>query len=170
WEQFASADNMTDQFAALSVLAQLDCPERTQALAAFHARWHEQALVVDKWLAVQAASRLPTTLSVVSRLLDHPAFDLLNPNKVYALLGTFGNNHLRFHAADGSGYRFLAERIAELDPLNPQVAARLARRFDRWRRFDSGRQAKARAALLKLQASAHLSSDLGEIIERSLAE
>jgi hypothetical protein len=72
---------------------------------------------------------------------EHPAFDLHNPNKVYALLNTFGNNHVRFHAADGSGYRFLAEQIGQLDPLNPQVAARLARRFDRWRKFDAaGRQ------------------------------
>ncbi|HMW16646.1 MAG TPA: aminopeptidase N [Accumulibacter sp.] len=170
WEQFATADNMTDQFAALAVLAQLDCPERTQALADFHARWHAQALVVDKWLAVQAASRLPSTLSTVNGLLHHPSFDLRNPNKVYALLGSFGNNHLRFHAADGSGYRFLGERIAELDPLNPQVAARLARRFDRWRRFDSSRQSKARDALTSLRDSGRLSSDVGEIIERSLAE
>jgi hypothetical protein len=93
--------------------------------------------VVDKWLSVQASSRLPEHPGGGPRLLLHPAFDLHNPNKVYALLNTFGNNHVRFHAADGSGYRFLAEQIGQLDRLNPQVAARLARRFDRWRKFDA---------------------------------
>jgi aminopeptidase N len=166
--QFASADNMSDQFAALGTLAQDDCEERAQALAAFYERWHGEALVVDKWLAVQASSRLPATLTVVRELLTHPAFDLHNPNKVYALLNTFGNNHVRFHAADGSGYRFLAEQIGQLDPINPQVAARLARRFDRWRKFDSGRQEHARAALESLRSSATLSSDVREIVERAL--
>jgi hypothetical protein len=113
-------------------------PERAQALASFYERWHDEALVVDKWLSVQASSRLPDTLAGGPELLAHPAFDLHNPNKVYALLNTFGNNHVRFHAADGSGYRFLAAQIGALDRLNPQVAARLARRFDRWRKFDSG--------------------------------
>ena len=168
-QQFVSADNMTDQFAALATLAQYDCRERAQALAAFYGRWHDEALVVDKWLSVQASSRLPGTLVVVQELLAHPAFDLHNPNKVYALLNTFGNNHVRFHAADGSGYRFLAAQIAELDPRNPQVAARLARRFDRWRKFDSARQAYARAALENLRAIDGLSSDVLEIVGRALA-
>ncbi len=167
--QFATADNMTDQFAALATLAQYDCPARRDALTAFLARWRHEALVLDKWLAVQAGSRLPGTLDDVRALLVHPAFDLRNPNKVYALLGGFGGNHARFHAADGSGYRFIAERIAELDPLNPQVAARLARRFDRWRRFDAGRQAHARAALQGLHARSGLSRDVFEIVDRALA-
>jgi aminopeptidase N len=120
-------------------------------------------------LSVQASSRLPGTLVVVQELLAHPAFDLHNPNKVYALLNTFGNNHVRFHAADGSGYRFLAAQIGALDPSNPQVAARLARRFDRWRKFDSGRQAYARASLESLRAIDGLSSDVLEIVGRALA-
>ncbi|EXI91450.1 MAG: Aminopeptidase N [Candidatus Accumulibacter sp. BA-94] len=131
--QFASADNMSDQFAALAVLAQHDCDQRREALAAFHERWQGEALVIDKWLAVQASSRLPGTLAIVEALLAHASFDLHNPNKVYALLNSFGNNHVRFHSADGGGYRFLARRIAEIDRFNPQVAARLTRRFDRWR-------------------------------------
>ena len=167
--QFASADNMSDQFAALSILAQDDCRQRPAALAAFFERWQGEALVMDKWLAVQAASRLPDTLAVVQGLLAHPAFDLRNPNKVYALLNTFGNNHVRFHAADGSGYHFLAEQIGQIDRINPQVAARLARRFDRWRKFDAGRQQHARSALAKLHASKDVSSDLLEIVGRALA-
>jgi aminopeptidase N len=166
--QFESADNMTDQFAALATLAQDDCPERVQALASFYERWQDEALVVDKWLSVQAASRLPDTLAVVRELLDHPAFDLRNPNKVYALLNTFGNNHVRFHAADGGGYLFLAAQIGELDRLNPQVAARLARRFDRWRKFDQPRQQQASFALEKLRSVDGLSSDVREIVGRAL--
>ncbi|WP_300454662.1 aminopeptidase N [Accumulibacter sp.] len=166
--QFTSADNMSDQFAALAILAQDDCAPRTQALAAFYERWRDEALVVDKWLSVQAASRLPATLTVVQELLAHPGFDLRNPNKVYALLNTFGNNHVRFHAADGSAYRFLAEQIGHLDRLNPQVAARLARRFDRWRRFDAGRQRHARQALESLRRTEGLSADVLEIVGRSL--
>ena len=166
--QFASADNMTDQFAALAILAQHDDDQRQRALAGFYERWQDEALVVDKWLAVQAASRLPGTLGVVKGLLDHPAFDLRNPNKVYALLNTFGNNHVRFHAADGSGYHFLAEQIGRLDRLNPQVAARLTRRFDRWRKFDQIRQQQARLALEALRASDGRSSDVLEIVGRAL--
>ena len=124
--------------------------------------------MVDKWLAVQASSRLPATLTVVRELLTHPAFDLHNPNKVYALLNTFGNNNVRFHAADGGGYLFLATQIGEIDRLNPQVAARLARRFDRWRKFDQPRQQQASFALEKLRSVDGLSSDVREIVGRAL--
>ncbi|MEF8727506.1 MAG: aminopeptidase N [Accumulibacter sp.] len=167
--QFVSADNMSDQFAALTVLAQHDCEQRRQALATFHERWRGEALVIDKWLAVQASSRLPETLAVVEGLLAHPSFDLHNPNKVYSLLNSFGNNHVRFHAADGAGYRFLARQIADIDRFNPQVAARLTRRFDRWRRFDAQRQAYARSALSELQAGSDLSPDVREVVGRALA-
>ncbi|MDD2665134.1 MAG: aminopeptidase N [Dechloromonas sp.] len=166
--QFRTADNMTDQFAALASLAQSDCAERETALAEFHQRWQHEALVVDKWLAVQAASRLPGTLDEVRRLTTHPAFDLGNPNKVYSLLRTFGANLARFNAADGAGYAFLAERIIELDARNPQVASRLARCFDRWKKFDAGRQAHARAALERIRDHAGLSRDVREIVGRSL--
>ena len=130
-KQFDTADNMSDQFAALSVLAQSKGKEHVQTMAAFHARWKDEALVIDKWLQVQATSRRPDTLAEVERLVAHPAFDLRNPNKVCALLRAFGSNHVRFHAADASGYRFLAEQTRKLDGINPQVAARLARCSDR---------------------------------------
>ncbi len=167
-KQFDTADNMTDQFAALSVLAQSEGEERVQALDAFYARWKDEALVIDKWLQVQATSRRPDTLAEVERLVAHPAFDLRNPNKVYALLRAFGSNHVRFHAADGSGYRFLADQTRKLDSINPQVAARLARCFDRWRRFDTTRQTHARTALETLRNHKGLSRDVFEIVERSL--
>ena len=167
-DQFAQADNMTDQFAALSVLVNASAADGAVALDTFYARWQNEALVVDKWLAVQAGSRLDGTLARVQALLDHPAFDRRNPNKVYALLRTFGANHRHFHAADGGGYRFLAERIAELDPLNPQVASRLARCFDRWRRFDAARQAHARTALESIRSRAGLSRDVQEVVNKAL--
>ncbi len=169
FRQFRHADNMTDQFAALAALAQFHCTEREDALGDFYRHWHREALVVDKWLAVQAGSRLTDTLAIVRKLSRHQAFDLGNPNKVYALLRTFGGNLPRFHAADGEGYAFLAEQIRELDGRNPQVAARLARCFDRWRRFDAGRQAYARRALEGLRDHPGLSRDVGEIVERALA-
>ena len=169
WRQFETADNMTDQFAALSTLANVAGDEDERALSAFYTRWQGEALVVDKWLAVQAACRLPGTLARVEALTRHPAFDLKNPNKVYALLRSFGANHLHFHAADGSGYCFLADQIVRLDPLNPQVAARLARAFDRWRKFDAGRQAHAKAALDGIARMAGLSRDVFEVVDKALA-
>ncbi|MGZ8264936.1 MAG: aminopeptidase N, partial [Burkholderiales bacterium] len=167
--QFTTAENMTDAFAALSVLADFDCAERTRALDSFYQRWQDEPLVVDKWLRVQATSRLPGTLDDVKRLALHPAFSLRNPNKVYALIGAFSAaNHVRFHAADGSGYDFLADQVIALDALNPQVAARIARAFDRWKKFDPGRQRHARAALERIRGTRDLSKDVSEIVARGL--
>ncbi|GAB4442964.1 MAG: aminopeptidase N [Rhodocyclaceae bacterium] len=168
WEQFERADNMTDRMAALTALANCDCPERSRALADFHGRWKHEPLVIDKWFAVQALSRLPDTPERVRALTLHPDFELRNPNRVYALIRSFAANHLHFNAADGAGYAFLADRILELDPLNPQVAARMARAFDRWRRFDAGRQAHARAALERIRALPGLSADVTEVVVRAL--
>jgi aminopeptidase N len=169
YEQFRTADNMTDSMAALSTLANLDCPERQPALDAFYARWKDEQLVVDKWLSVQAMSRLPSTLARVKELLSHPAFDLKVPNKVYSLIRAFASNHVRFHAADGGGYAFMADQVIALDALNPQVAARMARSFDRWRKFDAGRQAHARRQLERIRDAKGLSKDVGEIVAKALA-
>ena len=165
-QQFRSADNMTDQFAALAALAQTDCAERETALAEFYARWQHEALVVDKWLAVQSGSRLPSTLDTVKKLTTHPAFDLTNPNKVYSLIRNFGANLARFHTADG--YAFLAEQTCLLDAKNPQVASRLARCFDRWKKFDAEHQKHARLALESIRDHAELSRDVLEVVTRSL--
>ncbi|HEB67360.1 MAG TPA: DUF3458 domain-containing protein, partial [Gammaproteobacteria bacterium] len=122
-----------------------------------------------KWLALQAGSSLPDTLDRVKALMDHPAFDLHNPNKVRALIGRFcAGNPLRFHAADGSGYRFLADRVLELDPLNPSIAARLVKNLSRWRRYDPARQALMKAQLERILATEGLSKDVYEIASRSL--
>jgi aminopeptidase N len=169
YAQFRAADNMTDAMAALSVLANLDCPEREPALAAFYGRWQEEALVVDKWLAVQAGSRLATTLPTVRKLMKHPAFDLKVPNRVYALIRTFAANHVRFHAADGAGYAFLANQVIALNRINPQIAARMARAFDRWRRFDEARKSAAKKELERIRDTEGLSKDVAEIVSKALA-
>ncbi|MFN4324736.1 MAG: aminopeptidase N [Azonexus sp.] len=171
--QFKTADNMTDQYAALAALANVQaavCPQRDEALAAFYARWQHEALVVDKWLAVQAGSRRPDTLATVKALTTHPAFDAGNPNKIYALIRNFGANLVRFNAADGSGYAFMADRILALHDKNPQVASRLARSFDRWQKFDAGRQAHARAALERIRLHDGLSRDVLEVVSRALGD
>ena len=168
--QCTNGGNMTDVMAALSALANLDLPEREAALAAFYTRWHDEALVVDKWLQVQATSRLSATTAQVRVLMQHPAFDIKNPNKVYALLRSFcAANPRHFHALDGSGYQLAADVILELQAINPQVASRLARSFDRWRQFDSVRQGHARAALARIQACAGLAKDVAEVVGNALA-
>ena len=166
--QFDVADNMTDAIAALAALANTACEERQPALDRFYTKWMNEPLVTDKWLAVQASSRLPATLDNVRQLTTHPAFDIRNPNKVYSLIRTFGANHVRFHAADGSGYAFLAEKILTLDGQNAQIAARIARCFDRWKKFDAIRRQHARQALEHIRDHPGLSKDTTEVVTRAL--
>ena len=168
-EQYQRSDNMTESFAALGLLANCDCPERAGALERFYEKWRDESLVVDKWLSVQATSRLPGTLARVRELLAHPSFDIRVPNKVYALIRAFAANHVRFHAADGAGYAFLADQVLALDKLNPQVAARMARGFDRWKRFDPARRALAEAQLARIRDADGLSRDVAEIVSKALA-
>jgi len=163
------ADNMTDAMAGLSVLANGESDLRAPALADFYARWQHDPLVVDKWLSLQAMAPLPGTLGEVERLLVHPAFTIKNPNKVRALIGAFAHgNPVCFHAADGSGYRFVAARILELDPLNPQVAARLAGAFGRWRRFGQKRQDLMQRELERILGAPKLSRDVAEMVGKTL--
>ncbi|PCJ69150.1 MAG: aminopeptidase N [Rhodobiaceae bacterium] len=169
-EQFQAADNMTDEIAALALLADHDGPERETALEAFHERWKTDNIVIDKWFAIQAVSTLPGTLENVKRLTEHPVFSLSNPNKVRALIGSFANaNQLRFHAADGSGYSYIGDNVLELDRLNPQVAARLLGAFKSWRQFDSARQDQMKAVLEKIVNAPGISQDVYEIASKSLS-
>ena len=168
--QYHGADNMTDRLAALRLLVDLAGAERQTALDDYYARFCSEALVVDKWLALQAVSSRPDTLQRVTDLLAHPAFALRHPNRVRALIGSFTTgNPLRYNAADGAGYDFHAERTIELDAINPQVAARLLAPLGRWRRFDPGRQARMKAALERILAAPNLSRDVYEIASKSLA-
>jgi aminopeptidase N len=166
--QYRAADNMTDRMAALRLLVDIAGPERQAALEDFHARFRDDALVLDKWLALQAISALPDTLDRVKALLSHPAFSMQKPNKVRALIGSFTANALRYHAADGAGYAFHADRILALDPKNPQVAARMLAPLGRWRRFDAGRQERMKAELQRILAAPKLSRETYEIASKSL--
>ncbi len=166
--QIQTGSNMTDVAAALATLAQLDVPERAPALAAFYDQWHAEALVVDKWLSIQATARV-TTAATVRELMRHPAFDLKNPNRVYALIRGFcGANPRAFHAEDGAGYALAADVIVELQAMNPQVASRVARSFDRWRAFDPARQDHARASLERILATDNLAKDVAEVVGNAL--
>ncbi|TRW18370.1 aminopeptidase N [Glacieibacterium frigidum] len=168
YAQFENANNMTDRIAALSVLANSDAPERTAALAAFYDRFKGDASVIDKWFSVQAMSSRADTLAATIALTRHPDFSH-NPNRLRSLVGAFGVNQLRLHAADGAGYAFLADQVLSVDPVNPSTAARLMTPLGRWRRFDEGRAALMRAQLQRLLKTPRLSKDVFEMASKSLA-
>jgi aminopeptidase N len=160
---------MTDALAALAVLNRIQCPERDAALQHFHDRWQHDALVMDKWFAVQAVSPLPETLAEIQTLMQHPLFDLRNPNKVRALIGSFAmRNPLHFHAQDGSGYVFLADNVLQLDAMNPQIASRMVRPLMSWRHYEPVRSGLMKAQLERIQAQQGLSGDVFEIVSKSL--
>ncbi|MND31398.1 Aminopeptidase N [compost metagenome] len=170
-EQFEHCDNMTERLTALAVLVNsLFEAERAKALEAFAEHFKDNPLVMDQWFSVQAASALPGGLARVKALMQHPAFTLKNPNKVRALVGAFaGQNLVNFHAADGSGYRFLADLVIELNALNPQIASRQLAPLTRWRKYDDARQALMKGELERILASGELSSDVYEVVSKSLA-
>ena len=168
--QYEAADNMTDRMAALSALALHNVPERARALADFYDRYASDALVIDKWFSLQAMIPQPETLDQVRSLTQHRAFAFSNPNRVRALIGVFAQgNTTQFNRPDGKGYDFIADTLLALDPKNPQLAARLATAFRSWRMLESGRQAKAKAALERVQTAGNLSRDLTDIVQRALA-
>jgi aminopeptidase N len=166
--RFASAGCMTDQLAALAALAQIGPHAAAGALDAFYAQWKGEGLVVNKWLGLQAMADWPDVLERVRSLLGHPAYDAGEPNKVYALIGGFAANAVRFHRADGAGYAFMADQVISLDGANPQVAARMVRALIRWRRYDANRQALMVAELERIRAKPALSRDVGEIVAKAL--
>jgi len=125
--------------------------------------------VLDKWMSLQASSPLAETVTSVRGLMKHPAFDIKNPNRVRALVGAFSVNHLRFHNEDGSGYRLVGEVIRTLDPMNPQVAARMAGSFESWRRYDPARQSLMRAELGAIHGLSGISPNLFEVTGKMLS-
>ena len=166
--QYRGADNMTDRQGALMVLAGLDSPERTHALLDFYNRYKSNPLVLDKWFSLQAGSLHPHALAHVQALAKHPQFTLKNPNRVRALYMAFAVNPAAFHAADGAGYRMIADLILELDPLNPQTAARFVPPLGRWRRIEPIRAALMRTELERIASAETLSRDTHEQVARSL--
>lgn len=170
-EQFEHSDNMTERLTALAVLVNSPYEaEKAAALASFAEQFKDNPLVMDQWFSVQAGSTLPGGLQRVRELMQHPAFTIKNPNKVRALVGAFaGQNLINFHAADGSGYRFLADLVIELNGFNPQIASRQLAPLTRWRKYDTARQALMKAELERIRSSGELSSDVFEVVSKSLA-
>jgi len=161
--------NMTDAQSALVALSNLDLPLRDTALDHFYSTWKHDALVVDKWLAIQAGTKQPIALQTVKKLMRHEAFDIKNPNKVYSLIGTFGSrNPINFHAEGGEGYAFLCEAVHQLDRLNPQVAARMVNPLTRWKRYDKERQELMWKQLELLLQDKKISRDLYELVSKSM--
>lgn len=168
--QFENANNMTDRLAALSALADIDCSEREQALAAFETEWKDNPLVMDKWFMIQAGSSLPNTLEQVKSLQNHPSFDANNPNKIRSLIGRFAMaNPVNFHSADGEGYKFLTDFVIDLDTRNPQVASRMVRALAKWKQLEPGRSELMKASLERIQKVNGISNDVFEIVEKSLS-
>jgi aminopeptidase N len=167
--QYDSANNMTDRMAALTALVNSSAPGREEALAHFYREFENEALVIDKWFSLQATART-TDVAAVRKLMEHPAFTLKNPNRARSLLFSFCNgNPAQFHAVDGSGYDFWAEQVIALNALNPQVAARLARSLDRWRKYAPALQQKMQSALKKVASAKSLSKDVLEVVTKSLS-
>ncbi len=167
-QQYDAADNMTDRQGALMVLCGLDCPEREDRLAAFYDRYQHNPLVVDKWFTLQALSLHPDVIAQVRELAKHPDFTMKNPNRVRSLHMAFAGNPKGFHAANGEGYRMVADVILALDPINPQTAARFVPSLGRWRRIEPVRAALMKGELERIAAAGNLSRDTFEQVSRSL--
>jgi aminopeptidase N len=168
--QFEASGNMNDRLAALSALLRAPAQMREAALAEFERAHAHDPLILDKWFTLQARIPEPETLERVKRLTRHPAFSFANPNRIYALLMSFAaGNQSGFNRADGGGYDFVAEVVANVDAANPAVAARLLTSFRTWRSMEADRRAKAEAALRRIASKAKLSPDVSDIVTRSLA-
>ncbi|MBC7513021.1 MAG: aminopeptidase N [Herminiimonas sp.] len=167
--QYDGADNMTDRLAALSALSGSGAPGKDAALSDFYADFENEPLVIDKWFMLQATAR-DTDVKTVRALMAHPAFSMKNPNRARSLIFSFCNgNPARFHARDGSGYAFWSEQVVALDAINPQVASRLARSLDRWRKYTPDLQQKMHAALKQVTRAPRLSNDVFEVVTKALA-
>ncbi|CUJ20756.1 aminopeptidase N [Cognatishimia activa] len=165
--QFASADNMTQQFEALAVLVREG--QGAEAVKAFYDQWKEDRLVINKWFGLQISLAEPEDAAKVTEALtQHPDFDMKNPNRFRATLGALAGNHAGFHHESGAGYALLADWLIKLDPLNPQTTARMCTAFQTWKRYDAGRQALIKAQLERILATPNLSRDTNEMISRIL--
>jgi aminopeptidase N len=172
-QRFKDANNMTDRFNALQALVSSGHALANAALARFHALFKDEALVLDKWFALQAGApdRGGQVLPAVRQLINHPDFNLRNPNRARSVIFSYCSaNPGAFHRTDAAGYVFWSERVIELDAFNPQVAARLARALDRWKRLAEPYRSAAREALVRVSAKTDLSNDVREVVDRALIE
>ncbi|WP_299195449.1 aminopeptidase N [uncultured Erythrobacter sp.] len=166
--QYDNADNMTDRQGALMVLCGLESAEREARLQDFYDHYTGNDLVIDKWFTLQALSLHPDVLAQVEALAQHADFTMSNPNRVRSLYMALAGNPKAFHAANGEGYRMIADLILALDPINPQTAARFVSPLGRWRRIEPGRAALMKSELERIAAAGNLSRDTFEQVSRSL--
>ncbi len=172
-QAFKDAHNMTDRFNALTALVGSGHELAAPALAQFHALFKKEDLVIDKWFALQASApdRGGNILPIVRQLMQHADFNLRNPNRARSLIFSYcSGNAGGFHRSDAAGYVFWSERVIELDAINPQVAARLARALDRWKKLAEPYRQAAKAAIERVAAKSDLSNDVREVVTRALAE
>ena len=169
FKQYKQATNMTEQVGAMNALLHYECDEREQALSNFEKQWQHDSLVMNKWFAFHAKSKIPNALENVKQLMQHPAFTLQNPNKVRALIGVFSSqNSYAFHQPDGSGYEFLARQVIALNDFNPQVASRMVRALMRWQKFAQPYKSHMQKQLEHIAKHKNLSKDVYEIVSKSL--
>lgn len=166
-EQFSKADNMTDEVAALGVLSDFDNDVANDAVDKFYDKWKEDTLVMNKWFAVIASSKRPGILAKVKELESCPAYDSQNPNKIRSLVGSYAGN-VQFHAANGEGYEYLADKIIEIDSFNPSMSAGLSKCFRKYAKMDSDRQALMKQHMERILAVGDISKDVYEIISKTL--
>ena len=167
--QYRSATNMTDRLAAFGALVHSEYPDKQAIIDDFYAHWRDDTLVLDKWFAMQATVPAKTTLRSVEALLKHSAFSIRNPNKVRSLIGAYTGNMPGFHLSDGSGYKFVADKIIELNAINPQIAARLAGTFNNWKAHAEPYSSLMREQLERINAEPDLKKDIREIVSKALA-
>ena len=167
-EQYMGANNMTDRLAAFGALVHSNYEQSSELVEHFFARWHDDALVLDKWFAMQATVPRAATLSSVQALMKHSAFSISNPNKVRSLIGAFTSNMVGFHQANGTGYKLLADRIIELNSINPQIAARLVGSFNNWRAYDKPYSTMMKTQLERIKSEPNLAKDVSEIVTKAL--
>jgi aminopeptidase N len=173
YQRVKDATNMTDRFHALSALVTAGHALAEPALQHFYAMFRHEPLVIDKWFALQAGApdRGGDVLPLVRQLMQHPDFNLRNPNRARSLIFSYCNaNPGAFHRADAAGYVFWSERVLELDAINPQVAARLARALERWKKLAEPWRSAAREAIARVAAKPDLSNDVREVVTRALAD
>jgi aminopeptidase N len=168
-KQYGSASNMTDEIAALSTLSDFDWPEASAAVQSFYDKWSDDTLVMNKWFAVQASSKLPGLVDKIRELEKSPAYDNQNPNKIRSLIGAFCGN-VQFHDVSGSGYNLVADKIIEIDAFNPSMSAGLGKCFRQFARMDEGRKTLMRTEMERILAIENISKDLYEIVSKTLAQ
>lgn len=173
YQQFSTANNMTDSFAGLSQLVNSpkahDAGLASRALDEFYAHWSDESLVVNQWLSVQASCLLPGAVERVLSLMEHPAYDAKNPNKIRAVIGGFSNaNAINFHADSGEGYAFLADQVIKLNRQNPSIAARLLAPLTKWKKYLPHNRDLMKVQLERIKAEPDLSKDVFEVVTKSL--